>query len=137
MKLKTCYACKEEKSVKDFYKDHHKKDGFKSSCKECSSKLAVSWKKRQEPDKQRDLRYRSLYGIGVKEYNQMFIEQGGCCKICNAHQSEMKRGLAVDHCHVTGKIRGLLCSNCNTSLGKFKDDVELLKKAIKYLEESV
>lgn len=134
--MRNCYVCKEEKPDGDFYKDKSKSSGFKSCCKQCSSLLAVSWKKRQEPEKQRDLRLKSLYGIGVKEYNQMFIEQEGKCLICNTHQSEVKRGFAVDHCHTSGKVRGLLCHSCNTALGSFKDNPEILLSAIKYLSDN-
>lgn len=64
----------------------------------------------------------------------MLHNQGNKCKICETHESEFDKRLAVDHCHKTGKVRGLLCSSCNTSLGKFKDDPEILRRAINYLE---
>ena len=75
------------------------------------------------------------YGIDLETYNQMFNEQEGKCKICGIHQSELKKSLAVDHCHNTGKVRGLLCDHCNHVLGKVKDDVSILESAIKYLKE--
>lgn len=75
------------------------------------------------------------YGISSSEYNIYFVEQDGCCKICGKHQVEFKKKLNVDHDHKTGKIRGLLCATCNMGLGMFKDKVELLKKAILYLED--
>ena len=55
------------------------------------------------------------------------------CKICGKHQSELTLSLNVDHCHITGKIRGLLCGNCNKALGLFKDNTKSLKNAINYL----
>lgn len=61
---------------------------------------------------------------------------GNKCAICNLHQAELSLTLAVDHCHKTGKIRGLLCVNCNQGIGKFKDSVFLLEAAIKYLQKS-
>ena len=61
-----------------------------------------------------------------------------CCDICNEHHTTIKdrtgKSLAVDHCHTTGEVRGLLCFGCNTALGRFKDDPTLLKNAIKYLQ---
>lgn len=73
------------------------------------------------------------YGLSLEEYKAMLTEQGGVCKICK-RPDELRSHLSVDHCHATGKIRGLLCDRCNTSLGKFRDDPELLRKAADYLE---
>ncbi len=74
------------------------------------------------------------YEIGIEEYNEMFVKQGGRCKICKRHQTQLSKRLAVDHDHITGKVRGLLCTNCNTGLGMFKDNPENLSEAIKYLQ---
>lgn len=73
------------------------------------------------------------FGLTKEDYNKIFEEQNGRCLICLKHQSELKRSLAVDHCHSTNKIRGLLCSSCNPGLGQFKDDEELLFRAVSYL----
>ena len=71
------------------------------------------------------------FGINVNQYELMLKEQNGKCYICNL---EDKSGaLAVDHCHDTGNVRGLLCRSCNNGLGRFKDDVNLLERAIVYL----
>lgn len=74
------------------------------------------------------------YKLLPEQYNKMFLEQQGCCKICGRHQDEIKKKLHVDHCHETGEIRGLLCHNCNHGLGNFKDNMEFLQKAIDYLK---
>ena len=76
------------------------------------------------------------YGITLDQWNEMFSEQGGCCAICNKHQSELKKNLAVDHNHTTGEIRKLLCSNCNTAIGLLNEDTELLLNAIEYLRSA-
>jgi len=76
------------------------------------------------------------YGLTLEEYNKMFEEQGGCCKICKTHQSDLTRSLSIDHCHSSERVRSLLCGNCNVGLGNFKDNIDLLKEAIKYLEEN-
>jgi len=76
------------------------------------------------------------YGINSENYNNMFNNQGGCCKICKIHQSELKISLCVDHDHVTGKIRGLLCSACNRAIGLLKDDYKILENAFMYLKDS-
>ena len=72
------------------------------------------------------------YGLTKEGYLEMLKSQNGVCAICC--NPEKKKRLAVDHCHNTGKIRGLLCARCNTSIGRFNDDVELLQKAIDYLK---
>ena len=144
----TCSKCKEDKPLFDFYKDKSKKDGKTSYCKPCSldkrmkayssnteaEKLKMRGRSKANPDKYKNYSLRYSYGITLEEYNQMFIEQEGCCKICNTHQSALKRKLFVDHCHTTGAVRGLLCQPCNTLLGQAKDDVEILKNAISYLQ---
>jgi hypothetical protein len=66
----------------------------------------------------------------------MFTKQDGRCKICNIVQEELIKALAVDHCHTTGKVRGLLCRECNLMLGNANDNIENLKAAIAYLEEA-
>ena len=75
-----------------------------------------------------------LYGIFPEEYERMFEAQKGCCAICGRHQSELRRHLAVDHDHVTGKIRGLLCVSCNVGLDGLQNNPELLRKAAAYLK---
>ncbi|WNL50923.1 recombination endonuclease VII [Synechococcus phage S-CREM2] len=85
-------------------------------------------------DKQRNRRYLRDFGISLNEYEAMLTEQKGLCLICKGEDTTGKR-LAVDHCHETGKVRGLLCNHCNTGLGKFKDDPKLLEAAVLYLNE--
>lgn len=80
------------------------------------------------------------HGITSIDYEKMFKKQNGVCAICNKPETMSDRygrtaSLSVDHCHITKNIRGLLCSACNTSIGKFEDDVERLRKAIKYLKK--
>jgi DNA anti-recombination protein RmuC len=74
-----------------------------------------------------------VFGITLKQYRQMFKDQDGCCAICGISHNKLKVKLHVDHDHTTGKIRGLLCSICNISLGGFRDSPEILQKAIEYL----
>ncbi len=70
------------------------------------------------------------YGITPEVYETMLIEQRGVCAICGGVDS---RKLAVDHCHSTGRVRGLLCGTCNRGLGNFRDSTELLERAKGYL----
>jgi hypothetical protein len=83
------------------------------------------------------LRY---YKITLAEYRNLQEIQQGLCAIClnpeqSRHQNGVLRELAVDHNHTTNEVRGLLCSNCNLAIGKFKDDTSLLAKAIEYLQK--
>ena len=75
------------------------------------------------------------YGISLEDYNMFLEKQGGKCAICGTEIGDSNGNrLYVDHNHKTGKVRGLLCANCNFGIGSLKDDVEILKKAILYLE---
>jgi len=71
--------------------------------------------------------YYQKYGISLTEYNSLFEEQKGCCYICGKHQLEFKRKLAVDHDHITGQIRSLLCLSCNAHLGIYERYKELFE----------
>lgn len=83
-------------------------------------------------DKIKD-KYLHKYGINIDQYNKMYVYQNGCCAICGTHQDAFSRSLHVDHCHDTGEVRGLLCFQCNTAIGKLNDDVSLVLKAAAYL----
>jgi hypothetical protein len=98
------------------------------------------WSKKN-PDIEKNGHLRRTFGIDLETYNKMLSDQNGACSICkNPETSVVKntgkiKTLAVDHCHTTGKVRGLLCWNCNTSIGKMKDSVEILQNAIEYLKK--
>ena len=86
-----------------------------------------------DKDYRRNDNLKRKYGITLDDWNNMFDEQKGCCAICTKHQSQMKQRLHVDHCHESGKVRGLLCTQCNTALGLFYDNTDIIYSAIKYL----
>lgn len=73
------------------------------------------------------------YGISVADYDQMLQAQDGRCAICSSEVGAKGKSLAVDHCHETGAVRGLLCARCNVGLGMFQDDVARMRLAIDYL----
>jgi hypothetical protein len=89
-------------------------------------------------DNEWQLMYR--YGITREQFTEMLVAQEGVCAICRQPETQVDkrsgvpRQLAVDHCHTTGRVRGLLCTHCNHAIGKFKDSVELLQRAIDYLK---
>lgn len=95
-------------------------------------------KRHYEENKQKNLEQmawyslKRKYGLTQKEYTEMLDKQKGVCAICGG---VCTRRLAVDHDHETGKVRGLLCNNCNRGLGHFQDNVGFLDAAIRYLKE--
>jgi Autographiviridae endonuclease VII len=89
---------------------------------------------RNNKDKIKHNKLKYEFNISLKDYDNILLQQNNCCKICKRNQFEISKKLAIDHCHSTGKVRGLLCQNCNTGLGQFKDNKEFLIEAIKYLE---
>lgn len=85
--------------------------------------------------RRRDIVLQKTYGISLNDYNNLYISQKECCAICEKHQTTFSKNLFVDHCHSTGKVRGLLCHKCNSGLGQFEDNKAYLEKAILYLQE--
>jgi hypothetical protein len=81
----------------------------------------------------RDDRLRSMYGIGESEYSELFKKQGGVCAACG-RSPKNGRVLVIDHDHATGRVRGLLCNNCNVAIGLLSDSAEIMRKVIRYLE---
>lgn len=83
----------------------------------------------------RDGIIRRQYGITLAEYDQMLRDQDYKCAICGNEDEVEGRRLAIDHCHDSGKVRGLLCGKCNRGLGLFYDNKNLLTNAISYLDK--
>ncbi len=100
----------------------------------------------KHPEKWDDNRRRFLYGLGRAEYQALYTAQGGRCAICAAQREIARYGrgqnaprkdvICVDHDHATGRVRGLLCHDCNNGLGRFADSPERLAAAIAYLARS-
>jgi len=81
-----------------------------------------------------DLRF---YDLTAEEFVRMYTEQDGRCRICRTPLGGiMLKKLNIDHDHQTNKVRGLLCRGCNMGLGSFRDNVQLLRSAVRYLEET-
>lgn len=83
---------------------------------------------------QSDLRLQRKYGITEQQKQEMILKQDNKCLICETSFDDVGHTPHVDHCHDTGRVRGILCRSCNTGLGKFFDNIERLKSAIEYLE---
>lgn len=115
--MKKCAGCGQTFDRASFYKRTSSSDGLSPYCHRC--------------DLDKDLRKR--YGIGVDEYDDMVGTQSGVCAIC-AQPCRTRARLSVDHCHETGRVRGLLCSRCNSFIGYADENEERLVAAAEYLE---
>ena len=140
--VKICGKCGQELPLTSFHKAKKEKDGLQCWCISCRK----SWKREErleyhreryysKKDAHLDWSYKRRYGIDLAQYETLLEEQNGLCAICSTNCSSGRR-LCVDHNHKTGKVRGLLCGNCNKGLGSYMDSVKLLKQAIKYLNEN-
>lgn len=156
MNTKNCARCKSTKEICEFGPHRTRADGLNHYCRECSriagrkhsakyqtdadfkkKKLAIcaKWRKknRQAINERGKVHQRKRkFGISAEQYNKMLSDQCGLCEICKRKDF---RNLAVDHNHVTGKIRGLLCTRCNIGMGFFEEDVERLLQAQIYLRK--
>lgn len=136
METRTCSCCGETKPITDFHW-HYKSKGIRRfTCKVCRSK--VERERQMTPEYKKHRRNYNLskaYGITAEEYENKLKHQNFGCAICGKPSDLFTRKLAVDHCHTTGKIRDILCGPCNTGLGSFQDDPELLKKAAEYIRK--
>lgn len=129
------------------------KNGSQKFCGSYSNKESCSWKnyinlckkksKLQHikrnliPFYHRNSHMKSKYGITQDEYIKLSDKQNGVCGICGSNETGYQtQYMYIDHSHTTGKVRGLLCNKCNFGLGNFKDNVEILQKAINYLKEN-
>lgn len=143
-----CSKCGENKDVCEFRERPSLKRGYHSWCKECErnanrKRIAltpkiIKTKIVKDPNevklsaKKRMLKHRYL--LDYDEYIKMYESQNGKCAICGDEKIlGGQGGLLIDHCHRNKNVRGLLCTNCNSGLGKFKDDVLILTRAINYL----
>jgi len=142
---KKCQRCEGVQPISNFPKDLSKKDLKSIYCHNCHKKINKARRskpgynekrqaKRKYSDRDRDWRLRTKYGISLEEFNRVFLSQDSRCALCRSQHSDNKN-FVVDHCHKTGTFRGILCSYCNRALGMFKDDIQVLKKAIAYLKE--
>lgn len=118
---KVCTSCGKIKPLKDYHKMQSGLLGRKASCKIC-----VRHKAQQ-----------SRYGITEQQYNELLKSQNNSCALCSTQEPGGKGCFHIDHDHQTGEVRGLLCHQCNTGLGLFKDNPDTLQKAIHYLNRKV
>ena len=163
---KRCKHCGELKPLEDFYGDAAARDGRRPECKACSAARRKRWyaenreleigrvkawqqanaerlnayrrEHNARPERKRALRdgyYRRTYGLSADDVDAMLAAQGGVCAIC-LRRPDREASLHVDHCHSTGRIRGVLCLNCNQGIGKLGEDPETFRRAAEYLSGS-
>jgi hypothetical protein len=132
--MKICSNCKIEKPLSDFHNAINGKFGKHHYCKDCFS-VYRKQKYKYNPKDCYDRRIRNVYNLTQDELMSMYHSQNKKCKICGNEYEKVSRhsGLHIDHCHTTGKVRGLLCARCNTLLGLSGDNVVILQSAIDYL----
>ena len=140
---KLCGVCGETKAIEQFAL-RSDSGGRRHLCNKCKHKKYGGWK-RKNPAKAKVIQRRTnlkAWGLTMDDFAKMLDEQGGVCAICKhpstrkCHRTGHPYPLVVDHDHATGKIRGLLCDKCNRAIGLLRDSVDVLEKAIAYLERA-
>jgi len=161
--MKQCTKCKQIKELKDFTKNKRHNDGLNYRCKNCNNIYERKYRQnshskeltkirnkqfrkenpnyfreyeKKHPNKSKNRWLKRNFNITLEIYNKFLEEQNYCCKICLKNNNEFKQALSVDHCHKTGKIRGLLCYNCNRGIGLLQDDFKICMKAAEYLKNT-
>lgn len=128
--------------IKEYGQDYRastkeeKREYDKSYRQENSDRIKTLKKRQYDYSKYRQNLLKRKYNITLDDYNKMLLEQDGKCWTCSIKAEEQKnKVLVVDHNHLTGEVRGLLCSNCNSAIGLLKESQEIIEKVSKYLHE--
>lgn len=121
---KYCFACKQEIEIEGFQRSARQR--VQSYCRECRNSHS---RKKYDPEKTKIRHLRRQYGMTIEEHKLLLNSQNNECKICNKKLQRPN----VDHCHSSGKVRGILCADCNHLLGNAHDSIDVLKSAIDYL----
>lgn len=125
--MKRCPDCDDLLPLESFAKNRNTRDGLTVYCKPHHNARGKQTLQQRGGAKRYHMRRR--YGIDLPEYEALLAAQGGVCAICGAESPNH-----IDHDHATGKVRGILCFNCNGGLGQFHDDKSLLLSAVLYLD---
>lgn len=148
--MKYCKQCNQQKSKTEFYKHNETIDKLRNQCKNCSL-LSIQKRRKENPEKYKEQcrktnqelkeyqyfwKAKKFFNLTKNDYLVMEKQQNYKCKICKGIQYSHKQFFCIDHDHKTNKVRGLLCDLCNKGLGHFKDDCNLLRNAIEYLNNN-
>ena len=129
--LKRCTTCKIVKPAEAF--SRHSEGYLHSKCGPCEVKRSAEYRRTHKEEHVIQERRRRL-GINQEQYETLLLVQGGTCGICGRSIVELSKGLAVDHDHITGAVRGLLCAGCNSAIGMMADSPVRLQAAIEWLQ---
>ena len=145
---KRCCACQKILPTGEFVSNAPAQDGLTYRCRACHAAWNADWRA-ANPERVRAMvakrdrltsrraKLRHKYKMELEQFDAMLASQGGRCAICSVVLAEGGRGGPnVDHCHSSGRVRGILCASCNQGLGHFADNAERLRSAIEYLETS-
>lgn len=129
-----CRQCGETKPYSEYYWEQDK-GRYKYRCRTCVGEKGRAYWRGAGSAMQRERQLAAKYGLTVAEFDAMLAAQGGGCAICSSAVNPDTNSLAVDHCHSTGKVRGILCGLCNKAIGLLRDDPLLLERAVIYLRK--
>lgn len=141
LEAQRCKACDELKPATDYYMQstnpQHRAYGRRQGrCKKCVKQQTGTYQRANIArtfDIRRSKRLEREFGITAEEYDRRLAEQGGRCAICLGPPRGRWKRLVVDHCHTTGRVRGLLCGPCNRAVGLFGDSATLIRQAIDFI----
>lgn len=143
--MRKCSRCQKDKAIDDFRIDA-RRGKPRASCKACDASRHREWLEKNRDqvragDRRRwkakdrwEAHIQRNYGLAASDYDRMIVEQQGQCAICKTDKpGGRSTRFNIDHCHKSGRVRGLLCNPCNTALGKLNDSPEALIAAVVYL----
>lgn len=152
MDTKLCKICNISKPISEFRYIRKNKNGtelYKAQCHSCvNAKSLERWRNMDEDsrylrghkarnkktfEERKNYRLKYRFGISIDDFNNMLVLQNNACYICN--ESIKGKEIKVDHCHKTGKLRKLLCHNCNSALGLLHDNAEIFETCARYIRE--
>lgn len=134
-----CKLCDSVKLKTEFHKDSSSIRGHAYYCKQCANSKSRKWTAdnghtKEYKEAKQNSYYKHKYKLSLKDRNDLLKEQNFKCAICNINLNVSGTHTHTDHCHTSGKVRGILCTNCNRGLGHFQDNKEFLMNAIQYLD---
>lgn len=145
-----CRKCQQTKPIDRFSlrRATQPEYGYRSPCKDCVNQHLRSspenktrraeWMRNYRAENPDETRAKQIkpYGLTLADYDRMLKEQNYGCAICGSEDNHGRLHFSIDHCHLTGKVRGLLCNLCNVGIGNLKDSIDLLEHAIEYLKKN-